>query len=155
MEIGKASEKERLIIRLRQWYSVEYSYSDKSHKRVIFIKQKDPKYLIIKILWSFPAEEGGFRSLASAIPVSSPEGPLQKENSIEALRALGVVPLYVVARASSAPPYNKTTPQLRCDAVSHLRKKGDSNPRYPVKGIPVFETSAFSHSAILPLGLQR
>ena len=35
------------------------------------------------------------------------------------------------------------------------RKKGDSNPRYPVKGIPVFETSAFSHSAILPLGLQR
>ena len=39
--------------------------------------------------------------------------------------------------------------------LSLLRKKGDSNPRYPVKGIPVFETSAFSHSAILPLGLQR
>ena len=26
--------------------------------------------------------------------------------------------------------------------LSLLRKKGDSNPRYPVKGIPVFETSA-------------
>ena len=40
---------------------------------------------------------------------------------------------------------------LGCGAVLNpLRKKGDSNPRYPVKGIPVFETSAFSHSAILP-----
>ena len=34
--------------------------------------------------------------------------------------------------------------------VEIQRKKGDSNPRYPVKGIPVYETSAFSHSAILP-----
>ena len=65
MEIGKASEKERLIIRLRQWYSVEYSYSDKTHKRVIFIKQKDPKYLIIKILGVF---FGGRRGSA---PISS------------------------------------------------------------------------------------
>ena len=39
--------------------------------------------------------------------------------------------------------------------LSLLRKKGDSNPRYPVKGIPVFETSAFSHSAILPLGTAK
>ena len=39
--------------------------------------------------------------------------------------------------------------------VEIQRKKGDSNPRYPVKGIPVFETSAFSHSAILPVGTAK
>ena len=27
----------------------------------------------------------------------------------------------------------------------------DSNPRYPVRGIPDFESSAFGHSANLPI----
>ena len=31
-----------------------------------------------------------------------------------------------------------------------LRKMRDSNPRYPEKGIPDFESSAFDHSANLP-----
>ena len=31
-----------------------------------------------------------------------------------------------------------------------LRKMRDSNPRYPEKGIPDFESSAFGHSANLP-----
>ena len=31
------------------------------------------------------------------------------------------------------------------------RKMRDSNPRYPVRGIPDFESSAFGHSANLPL----
>ena len=30
------------------------------------------------------------------------------------------------------------------------RKMRDSNPRYPVMGIPDFESSAFGHSANLP-----
>ena len=32
-----------------------------------------------------------------------------------------------------------------------LRKMRDSNPRYPEKGIPDFESSAFGHAANLPL----
>ena len=31
------------------------------------------------------------------------------------------------------------------------RKMRDSNPRYPEEGIPDFESSAFGHSANLPL----
>lgn len=31
----------------------------------------------------------------------------------------------------------------------------DSNPRYPEEGIPDFESSAFGHSANLPLSLVR
>ena len=34
-----------------------------------------------------------------------------------------------------------------------LRKMRDSNPRYPKKGIPDFESSAFGHSANLPSSL--
>ena len=32
----------------------------------------------------------------------------------------------------------------------YVRKMRDSNPRYPVRGIPDFESSAFGHSANLP-----
>ena len=32
-----------------------------------------------------------------------------------------------------------------------LRKMRDSNPRYPKEGIPDFESSAFGHSANLPV----
>lgn len=35
------------------------------------------------------------------------------------------------------------------------RKMRDSNPRYPEEGIPDFESSAFGHSANLPLSEMR
>ena len=35
------------------------------------------------------------------------------------------------------------------------RKMRDSNPRYPEEGIPDFESSAFGHSANLPLSKMR
>lgn len=38
----------------------------------------------------------------------------------------------------------------RLTSFYHLRKMRDSNPRYPEKGIPDFESSAFGHSANLP-----
>ena len=36
------------------------------------------------------------------------------------------------------------------NSLLSLRKMRDSNPRYPKKGIPDFESGAFVHSANLP-----
>ena len=41
------------------------------------------------------------------------------------------------------------------DSCRPVRKMRDSNPRYPERGIPDFESSAFGHSANLPLYLWK
>ena len=92
-------------------------------------------------------------SFGRAIPSRSPRGPVQRmERHHRPHVAAGV--FFAVSRlreqALDTPADKKRHRSCAAMPFHPLRKKGDSNPRYPVKGIPVFETSAFSHSAILP-----
>ena len=104
------------------------------------------------VLWN-----GGFRSLCSCYPFPLAAGALANGNGqLMPFQASWLFPFPTLTKASFRRAGNENSRSLSRPAVfSRLRKKGDSNPRYPVKGIPVFETSAFSHSAILPLGTAK
>ena len=85
-------------------------------------------------------------------PVLLAGGALAKgRRQLIALQAILAVPVSSPYESKLSTGRKRKQPvAFATSCLSLLRKKGDSNPRYPVKGIPVFETSAFSHSAILP-----
>ena len=102
--------------------------------------------------YSAPEIIRGFRSLGERYPWPL-AGAARAKGSRQLMAFLAILAVPV------SNPYESTLSTGRkrkqpvafaTSCLSLLRKKGDSNPRYPVRGIPVFETSAFSHSAILP-----
>ena len=100
---------------------------------------------------------GGFRSLRSRYPLPLAGAALANgRRQLMALQAILAVPVSNPYESELSTGRKRKQPVAQATScLSHLRKKGESNPRYPVTGIPVFETSAFSHSAILPLGTAK